>query len=71
MSCLHFDGQIEEKVEEIIAPQNEDWVDWNLEELIENMKKYIVRNPLQMNGIVIIEMKATANNMKTTEKKNC
>ena len=31
---------------EIIAQQDDDWEDWNLEELVENMKRYVGRNPL-------------------------
>ena len=34
-------------VREIIAQQDDNWEDWNLEELVENMKIYIERNPLQ------------------------
>ena len=32
---------------EIIEQQHDDWEDWNLEELVENMKSYVERNPLQ------------------------
>ena len=34
-------------VREIIAQQGDNWEDWNLEELVENMKRYVERNPLQ------------------------
>ena len=34
-------------VREIIAQQDDNWEDWNLEELVENIKRYIERNPLQ------------------------
>ena len=32
---------------EIIAQQDDKWEDWNLEELVENMKGHVERNPLQ------------------------
>ena len=32
-------------VREIIAQQHDTWEDWNLEELVEKMKRYIERNP--------------------------
>lgn len=34
-------------VREIIAQQYNDWEDWNSDELVENMKRYIERNPYQ------------------------
>ena len=34
-------------VREIIAQQDDSWEDWNLEELVENTKRYEERNPLQ------------------------
>ena len=34
-------------VREIIAQQDDNWEDWNLEELVENMKRHVERNPLQ------------------------
>ena len=36
-----------EPVREIIAQQDDNWGDWNLEELVENMKRYVERNQLQ------------------------
>ena len=33
-------------VREIIAQQRDTWEDWNLEELVEKMKRYIERNPI-------------------------
>ena len=32
---------------EIIVQRDDNCEDWNLEELVENMKRYIERNPLQ------------------------
>ena len=34
-------------VREIITQQYNDWEDWNSDELVENMKRYIERNPYQ------------------------
>ena len=36
-----------EPVREIIVQQDDNWEDYNLEKLVENMKRYVERNPLQ------------------------
>ena len=36
-----------EPVREIIVQQDDNWEDYNLEKLVETMKRYVERNPLQ------------------------
>ena len=33
-------------VREILAQTDDDWEDWGLEELVENLRKYVDRNPI-------------------------
>ena len=42
--CLVY--TLMEKLREIIAQQDDDLEEWNLVELVENMKRYVERNPL-------------------------
>ena len=54
---------------EIIAQQNEDLEDWDLEELMEDMRNTQWETHFKMNAIVIIKMRATASDIKDTERK--
>ena len=61
--------------QKIIAQQDDDCKDWNVDKLLANMKRYIEKNPLQNeividNEIVIIEMNSTPSDIKTKEWKN-
>eukprot|EP00794_Sanderia_malayensis_P001892 gene1892-2147_t len=35
-------------VRELITQNDDDWEDWNLEDLVENLRKYTNRNPLKI-----------------------
>ena len=54
---------------EIIAQQNDDLEDWDLEELMEDMRNTQWETHFKMNAIVIIKMRATASDIKDTERK--
>ena len=54
---------------EIIAQQNDDLEDWDLEELTEDMRNTQWETHFKMNAIVIIKMRATASDIKDTERK--
>ena len=61
--------------QKIIAQQDDDCKDWNVDKLLANIKRYIEKNPLQNeividNEIVIIEMNSTPSDIKTKEWKN-
>ena len=58
-----------EPMREIIAQQNDDLEDWDLEELMEDMRNTQWETHFKMNAIVIIKMRATASDIKDTERK--
>lgn len=70
MSCLHFDGQIG-AMREIIAQQNDDWEEWDLEELMDDMTKYAVRNSFQNECDCNYQDESNHQRHQRYRKKNC
>ena len=37
-------------IREVLVQKDDDWEEWGLEELVENLRKYVERNPLKESG---------------------